>query len=80
MQKQEIEKCAEAVLETRKKFPNATLADLYDPNTMPKELLDAHHALDRAVDKAYGVRGFDSEPSRLRFLFEKYQELVKNKQ
>ncbi|MDO8521752.1 MAG: hypothetical protein Q7S08_00500 [bacterium] len=42
------------MLDARKQFPDATLADLYDPNTMPKVLLDAHHKLDRAVDACYG--------------------------
>jgi len=53
------------------------LADLYDPNAMPKNLLDAHHALDRAVDAAYGLKkAFAYESARLEFLFERYQALV----
>jgi len=42
---------------------------------MPKDVLDAHHALDRAVDVAYGIKKpFASESARLEFLFERYQE------
>jgi hypothetical protein len=53
-----------------------TLADLYDPLTMPPELVKAHQALDRAVDAAYGVKGFASEAERVAFLFARYQQLT----
>ena len=76
-QKKSVEGAAQGVLDARKKFPNATLADLYDPNTMPKILLDAHHKLDRAVDACYGKKNFKSEPDRLEFLFESYKKLSK---
>jgi hypothetical protein len=52
----------------------ATLADLYDPNAMPKELLDAHRAVDAAVDACYGKRSFLTELDRLKFLFGLYRE------
>ncbi len=71
-----IEAAAQSVLDARAKFPSATLADLYDPLTMPPELVKAHQRLDRAVDAAYGVTGFKSEAERVAFLFERYQELV----
>jgi hypothetical protein len=54
----------------------ATLADLYDPLTMPKDLLDAHHALDRAVDRCYRREKFHSERERVEFLFRLYEELT----
>ncbi|MFZ2593759.1 MAG: DNA methyltransferase [Minisyncoccia bacterium] len=73
--KQKVEACAQAVLDARAVHTGATLADLYDPNTMPKNLLDAHKALDRAVDACYG-RTFTDEPSRLEFLFKRYTELI----
>ena len=75
-QKKKVEECAQAVLDARAAHPGATLADLYDPLTMPKNLLDAHKALDRAVDACYGTRKFTSEPERLEFLFERYKELT----
>ncbi|MBV5339409.1 MAG: class I SAM-dependent DNA methyltransferase [Deltaproteobacteria bacterium] len=77
-----IETAAQAVLDARAKFPEATLADLYDPLTMPPVLLAAHHALDRAVDTAYLSSGFcrmssaPTESQRVAFLFGRYQELV----
>jgi len=67
---------SQGVLEARAKFPDATLADLYDPLSMPPVLARAHHALDKAVDAAYGRRRFNSEAERVSFLFELYEELV----
>jgi hypothetical protein len=55
----------------------STLADLYDPITMSADLLKAHQALDRAVEKAYG-RTFADDAERVAFLFERYRELTKN--
>ena len=73
-QKKAVEGATQKVLDARAKFANATLADLYNPEIMPKVLLDAHHALDRAVDKCYGKRTFANEPERLEFLFGLYKE------
>ena len=75
-----VEDAAQAVLDARAAHPNATPADLYDPTSMPKDLLDVHHALNRAVDSAYDVKkSFISEAARLEFLFELYQEgLIRN--
>ncbi len=75
-QQQAIEEAAEQVLEARKQYPNATMADLYDPRAMPILLLKAHQKLDKAVDKAYGVKGFDGEAERVAFLFERYRQLT----
>lgn len=75
-QKKAVADAAQVVLDTRAKYPNATLADLYDPNTMPADLLAAHKALDKAVDACYGKKVFKSEPERLEFLFERYQALI----
>ena len=71
-----IEAAAQAVLDARAKFPTSTLADLYDPLTMPPELVKAHQALDRAVDNAYGKTTFKTEAERVAFLFERYQQLT----
>jgi len=54
--------------------PNASLADLYDPLTMPPNLVKAHQALDAAVDAAYGRKGFKNDAERVAFLFELYQK------
>ena len=69
-----IETEAQAVLDARASFPKASLADLYDPDTMPPALSKAHDALDRAVDAAYGRKNFASDAQRVAFLFELYQK------
>ncbi|MFZ3157731.1 MAG: DNA methyltransferase [Smithella sp.] len=73
-QKQAIETAAQAVLDARAQFPNSTLADLYDPLTMPPVLLKAHQHLDKTVDAAYGKTNFTTEAQRVAFLFELYQK------
>ena len=78
--KHKVEQAAQTVLDTRKKYVTATLADLYDPNTMPADLLKAHHALDRAVDKCYRTKAFTDEHERISFLFEMYQKLTNAQQ
>jgi hypothetical protein len=72
-QRAAIESAAQAVLDTRALFPGSTLADLYDPLTMPPALLKAHQKLDAAVDAAYGRKGFKTDAERVAFLFELYQ-------
>ncbi|MBS0462000.1 MAG: class I SAM-dependent DNA methyltransferase, partial [Proteobacteria bacterium] len=74
--RQAIEPAAQAVLDARVAFPGASLADLYDPLTMPPVLLKAHQKLDAAVDKAYGKTGFKSDAERVAFLFQRYQALT----
>jgi len=74
--RQSIETAAQAVLDARAAFPDATLADLYDPLSMPSALLKAHQKLDTAVDKAYGKTGFKSDAERVAFLFARYQTLT----
>lgn len=68
-----IEKAAQKVLYVRAEFPNSSLADLYDPLTMPPTLLKAHQDLDNAVDLAYRPQPFTSETKRMEFLFELYE-------
>ena len=70
-----VTQCAEAVLAARRARPDATLADLYDPDVMPAPLAQAHRALDRAVDACYRRAGFDSEIQRVIYLFELYRQL-----
>ena len=69
-QKEAVEKAAQAVLDTRAQFPNSSLADLYDPNTMPPVMVKAHQALDKAVDLCYRAQPFPNEAKRIEFLFE----------
>jgi len=69
-----IETAAQKVLDTRLLFPNSSLADLYDPLTMPPALLKAHNELDKVVDLAYRQQVFTSEANRMVFLFELYEK------
>ena len=73
-QRAKVEQCAQAVLDARAAFPDSTLADLYDPNSMPKRLLTAHQALDAAVDACYRSASFKTELERLEFLFALYRK------
>ena len=73
-QKAAVEEAAQGVLDARKQFPDASLADLYDPVAMPPVLREAHTALDRAVDATYGKRNFNSDAERVAFLFDLYQK------
>jgi hypothetical protein len=73
-QKEAIEKAAQKVLDARAEFPTSSLADLYDPLTMPPTLVKAHNELDKAVDLAYRPQAFTSEANRMVFLFELYEK------
>jgi hypothetical protein len=76
-QRAAIEKAAQAVLDARapRLAAGACLADLYDPLTMPAELLRTHQHLDHAVDKAYRAAAFLTERERVEFLFARYEQL-----
>ncbi len=78
-QKAEIEKTAQMILDARAKYPNSSLADLYDDTTMPPELRKAHQLNDKAVMKAYGFWGkLNSETECVAELMKIYQKLVNN--
>ncbi len=70
--KEKIKQLAQAVLDARKEFPDNSLADIYDPNTMPAKLVKAHNSLDRAVDSCYSKKKFANERERIEFLFGLY--------
>lgn len=76
-QEQNISETAQGILNTRKLYPDSSLADLYDPLTMPVELRKAHEANDKAVLKAYGLKPSVSEDEIVQRLFEMYGELTK---
>jgi hypothetical protein len=77
-QRTKVEECAGRVLEARKDYLDngATLADLYDPLYMPAPLLKAHQALDRAVDRCYRKKPFQTERERVEFLFQLYEQIT----
>ena len=66
---------AQAVLDARAAHPDATLADLYDPDLMPPNLHKAHQALDRAVDRLYRRTGFATERERVAYLLMLYERM-----
>lgn len=69
-----VEDCAQKVLDTRLLFPGSSLADLYDPLTMPPALVKAHQELDKAVDLCYRPQPFLNETKRIEFLFDLYDK------
>lgn len=72
-----VEEKAKKVLDVRKEFPQNSLADLYDPLTMPPALVKAHQELDKAVDLCYRSQPFPNETKRIEFLFELYEKYTK---
>ena len=73
----ELERLAQAILDARASYPEATLSNLYDPDLMPTALRRAHDALDRAVDRHYRPRGFQSERDRFEHLLRLYEKMWK---
>ena len=75
-QRSAVETAAQGILDARARYPDSSLADLYDPLTMPPELVKAHAKLDKAVDAAYRYKGANSDAERVAFLFGLYQDLI----
>ena len=75
-QKEIIERTAQAIIDARALYPNSSLADLYDPLTMPPELQKAHTANDKAVMAAYGFNLKLTEAECVAELMKMYQKLV----
>ena len=76
-QKEKIEKTAEGILDARTLYPDSSLADLYDPLTMPPELRKAHQKNDAAVMQAYGMPIKDTdEAACVAWLMRMYQEMT----
>lgn len=71
-----IEAKAKNILDVRKEFNGSSLADLYDPLSMPPKLSKAHQELDKSVDKVYGKK-FENNTKRMKFLFELYENYLK---
>lgn len=74
---QRIEQTAQSILDARAKYPDSSLADLYDPVLMPSDLQEAHRANDRAVMAAYGFSPKMTESECVARLFEMYAQLEK---
>ncbi|MBN2215843.1 MAG: class I SAM-dependent DNA methyltransferase [Pirellulales bacterium] len=71
-----VEEAAQRVLDVREAHPDASLADLYDPLSMPVDLAKAHAKLDRAVDRCYRAQPFANERNRVEYLFRLYEQLT----
>ena len=65
------------ILDERAKFPQKTMAWLYNPDTMPKDLLKAHQALDLAIERIYRLAPFQSDAERLEYLLKMYDEMTR---
>jgi len=77
-QKTRIEKTAQGILDARAKYPDCSLADLYDEVTMPSELRNAHQENDKAVMEAYGFNWHTmTESDCVSALLKMYQQLIK---
>ena len=76
-QKNQIEKTAQGILDARSLYPDSSLADLYDPLTMPQELRKAHQLNDKAVMQAYGMPIKETDESAcVAWLMRMYQDMV----
>jgi hypothetical protein len=76
VKKANIEENVFAVLEEREKHPEKTMAQLYDPDKMPKGLRQAHKDLDEAVERCYRLQPFDNDTQRLEYLFKEYEKMI----
>ena len=72
----ELIMAAEKILKVRKNYPDASLADLYDEITMPKELREAHRKVDKIVMKIYNYDESWSEEEIAIDLLERYKFLI----
>jgi len=75
-QKEQINLHVFEVLEEREKHSGKTLAQLYDPDKMPKGLKEAHHQLDIAIERCYRLKPFESDTERLEYLFKEYEKMI----
>jgi len=76
-QKETLNMYVMGILDERSKHPGKTMAQLYNPDTMPKGLKQAHEELDEAIEKCYRLQPFKNDTERLEYLFKMYEEMVK---
>lgn len=75
--KTELERLAQNVLNMRDENYEMTLGEMYNPESMPEELREAHRQLDRAVERIYRPEPFTSDEERLEHLFKLYAKMTK---
>lgn len=76
-EKEELERLAQNILNIRDENFDMTLGEMYNPETMPEELREAHHQLDLAVERIYRPEPFTSDEERLEHLFKLYAKITK---
>lgn len=76
-QKAELANLAQDVLDLREEHFDMTLGEMYNPETMPEDLKEAHHCLDLAVERCYHPESFTSDEERLECLFKLYVKMTK---
>ena len=77
--KADLTRCAENILLAREHHFPATIADLYDPDTMPSDLRAAHERNDEVLERIYIGRRFKNDTERLEKLFDLYTKMTANK-
>lgn len=75
-QKENLNQYVFDILDERAKHPSKTMAQLYNPTTMPKGLLQAHQELDTAIEQCYRLQPFKNDTERLEYLFKQYEEML----
>ncbi len=76
-EKDELERLAQNILNIRDENFDMTLGEMYNPETMPEDLREAHHQLDLAVERIYRPEPFNSDEERLEHLFKLYAKMTK---
>lgn len=76
-EKEKLERLAQNILNIREENFDMTLGEMYNPESMPAELFDAHHQLDLAVERIYRPEPFTSDEERLEHLFKLYAKMTK---
>jgi len=76
-QKENLNLYVFGIIEERAKHSGKTMAQLYNPDTMPKGLKQAHQELDEAIEKCYRLQPFKNDTERLEYLFKLYEDMIK---
>lgn len=76
-EKEELERLAKKILDIRDENFDMTLGEMYNPESMPDELSEAHHQLDLAVERIYRAEPFTSDEERLEHLFKLYAKMIR---
>lgn len=79
-QKSMLKDYAFGIIAAREEHPGKTLAELYNPESMPDDLKKAHEENDLAIEKIYRARPFASDEERLEFLFRLYEQMIREEQ